>query len=105
MKHVTAAFCQYGLALLTVLALNFLLIHVMGFNLAGFYLQKGWGGHVPADFPLNRQGQIQEEKHPDVPVLTGINPPVLIKNKGHPSKVIYTFFDHSPFAEGFPKRL
>lgn len=29
MKHVIAAFCQYGLALLAVLALNFLLIHMM----------------------------------------------------------------------------
>ncbi len=29
MKHMTAAFCQYVLALLAVLALNFLLIHMM----------------------------------------------------------------------------
>ncbi|MFK5951854.1 MAG: ABC transporter permease [Desulfobacterium sp.] len=29
MKHMTAAFCQYSLALLVVLALNFLLIHMM----------------------------------------------------------------------------
>ena len=56
-------------------------VTVMGFNLAGFYLQKGWGGNFPADSPLNRQGQIPGKTHPEVPALTGINPPVLINNK------------------------
>ncbi len=55
-------------------------VTVMGFNLAGFYLQKGWGGNVPANSPLKKQGQLQRETHADIPVLTGINPHFLIKD-------------------------
>ncbi len=59
-------------------------VTVMGFNLAGFYLQKGWGGNVLDDLSLNKQGRTQEERQADDLVVTGIAPPVLMKkiNKG-----------------------
>ncbi len=47
---------------------------VMGFNLAGLWLQNGWGYGVPDDFPLAKQPQ--ETKQSLSPVLTKIDPSI-----------------------------